>query len=101
VSKKREIMNENETFSIPSVNVIKSSLGYSVEILGRYSILYKEDDLSLEFGMDIVTDDSLIVLFKEQWESPANDQRKNADIQRITKNIQRAFLFRGIDISIA
>ena len=94
-------MNENESFSIPSVNVIRSSLGYSVTIQGRYSILYKEDDITLEFGMDIVTDDSLIVLYKDQWTSTDDDSEKITDLQRIINNIHKAFMFRGIDISIA
>jgi len=93
-------MNENESFSIPSVNVIQSSFGYTVEILGRHSILYKEDELSLEFYTELATGETLLILYKDHWKSLNTHQPDKDVIQRITDNIREAFLFRGIEIGI-
>lgn len=91
-------------FKIPQVNVIESDEGFSVEVLGRVGLLYTEGPKSLLIDSEILAGPSGVVIYKNSiraWKPPFdtlvidNDQR-----DKIIDNIQRAFQFRGFNISI-
>lgn len=91
-------------FTIPRVNVIQSDAGYSVEILGRTGLLYTEGSKSIHIDSEVLAGPSGLVIYKGSiiaWDSPNNKEtidEKKRDI--IIENIQQAFRFRGLEISV-
>lgn len=82
-------------FKRTGVNVIESDEGFSVAVLGRVGLLYREGQRSLHIDAE-VNSSTEIALFKESiraWDPP-NDGEIIDDKKRdqIVENIRRAFL---------
>ncbi len=93
-------------FTIPRVNVIQCSEGFSVEVLGRTGLLYVEGGKSIHIGSEMLASISQepLVLYTSSiktWDSP-NEDETISDIKRneIVENIRRAFRFRGFEIVV-
>jgi hypothetical protein len=92
------------TFSEPRVNVIESSAGYSVEVLDRTYLLYREGDRSARVGSEILSSPIGLVMYAstlKRWEPP-HEQEAVDDVERrrILDNIQKAFQWKGYDCDV-
>ena len=91
-------------FSMPRPNVIESSEGYSVEVLGRTGVLYTEDQKSMQIDSEVLAGPGGLVIYTNSitaWTAP-NHVVPIADLdrERIVENIRAALKFRGYDIEI-
>lgn len=91
-------------FSIPSPNVIESSEGYSVEVLGRTGLIYNEGSKTMQIDSEVLAGPSGIVVYTDSinsWDKPNGvSQIDDKERERIVSNIVAAFKFRGYDIEV-
>jgi hypothetical protein len=95
----------SEEFHAPRVNVIASSEGFSVEVLGRTGLRYVESGRSATIDSEVLAGTAGIWILANsisEWDSSRETDRKidlSARI-RIVDNIRRAFAWRGEKIEI-
>jgi hypothetical protein len=92
-------------FLIPRVNVIESDTGFSVEVLGRTGLCYREGDRKLMVDSEVLMGPTGMVIDASsirRW-APPHEKEVIADARRkqIVENIQAAFSFRGLEIEVA
>lgn len=85
-----------EHFSEPEPNVIESSAGFAVRVLGRTGMRYTEGCRSVEIDSEVGgTSTPEIAMFKDSirvWRSPDYPEPvTDSDRDRIVANIRRAF----------
>lgn len=95
----------NEQFRVPRVNVIESSEGFSVEVLGRTGLRYTEVGRDLIVDSEVLADGfGMLVIANSirNWGSPprACSDLELPDRVRIVENIQRAFASRGESVEV-
>jgi hypothetical protein len=84
----------DEVFSQPSGNVIESTGGFTVEVLGQVGIRYSEGSRSVRMDSEVMTAPKTIVLSKGSirfWEGDVPGRVSDADRERIAANCKRAF----------
>ena len=100
------MIDMEERFSEPVPNMIESSAGYSVRVLGRTGLRYTEGDRSAWIDSEVLAKPGVhaIALFKDSigsWESPHDHEDLNdADRDRIAANIKRAFETCGYELQV-
>ena len=90
-------------FSVPRVNVIQSSDGFSVEVLGRSGLKYQEKDHVMMIYAEVLATDGIAIWQRtmKKWEPPHESEEIDSDRRgEILGNIKRAFSFRGTRIQI-
>jgi hypothetical protein len=91
-----------ERFSEPEPNVIVSSSGFSVKVLGRTGMRYTEGQGSVWIDSEVLAKPGSIALYKDSiraWENPDGSAPVNdADRGRIVENIKRAFESCGYEL---
>ncbi len=91
-------------FSTPQVNVIKSDLGFAVEVLGQTGIRYTEGEKSIFIDSEALAKPGAIALYAssiKRWEPPhETDELESSDRDRIIENIRRAFKFKGHTLEV-
>lgn len=91
-------------FSIPRQNVIESTDGFSVEVLGRTGVLYKEGEKSIRIDSEVLAGPSGLVIYTDSisaWFDPNHmEPLSDLDRERIITNLKAAFRFRGYDIEV-
>lgn len=90
-------------FSIPRPNLIESSDGFCVEVLGRTGILYMEGEKVVRIDSEVLAGPSGLVIYTDSinaWSEPNHMLLSQLDRERIIANIRAAFRFRGYDIEI-
>ena len=95
-----------ESFSEPEPNVIESTAGFSVRVLARTGLRYTEGQQSVWIDSEVLAKPGpgAIALFRDRidiWDSlndpvPVSD----ADRDRITENVKRAFEARGYELQV-
>jgi hypothetical protein len=84
-------------FSVPRVNVVASDEGFSVEVLGRTGIEYREGGRSAFVDSEVLAVGHGIAVFKDSiraWRPPHDHEEMTAgDKQRIIENVRRAIEF--------
>ena len=95
----------SEEFHIPSLNVIASSKGFSIEVLGRTGLRYVEDGRSVTIDSEVLAHKAGIAVFAgslSEWETAQRGSKKSdvSERARILNNIQRAFAWRGEKLEI-
>jgi len=92
-------------FSAPSVNLIVSDEGFSVEILGRTGLLYREGTKVVRVDSEVQMGPSGMLVIGpsiRRWESPDGDQSiDDTTRDRILENIRAAFRFTGFEVDVA
>ena len=91
-------------FFVPRTNVVESDSGFSVEVLGRTGLLYREGGKSVRVDSEVQLGPSGMIVGASSirhWDSPhehlqIDDQTK----RRIVENIQQAFRFSGFEIEV-
>jgi len=91
-------------FSIPRTNLVASDEGFSVEVLGRTGIEYKEGDRSIFVDSEVLSAGHGIAVFRNSikvWRPPfQNEEISDDKRQRIIENIRRAIGFQGQPVEI-
>ena len=91
-------------FTTPRPNLYESSDGFSVEVLGRTGLCYREAGRQMFVDSEVLTGSSGMCVYKatiEKWDSPhENVPVPDLDRDRILKNIRDAFRFQGFEIDV-
>ncbi len=96
-------MRMQEHFSEPEPNVIESSTGFSVRVLGRTGMQYCEGERSVWIDSEVLATPRAIAMFKETiraWEGPDPGEVSSTERDRIAGNIKRAFDACGYDLQV-
>lgn len=95
----------DEHFWEPEPNVIESSAGFSVRVLGRTGMRYQEGDRSVWIDSEVLATPRAIAMFSPSirvWESPDDPGPvSDAERDRIVANCQRAFAACGYALEVA
>lgn len=92
-----------EHFSEPEPNVIESSAGFMLRVLGRTGMRYMEGGRSVRIDSEVLARPRAIAMFKDSikaWERPDDSEFTDAERERITDNIKRAFEACGYDLEV-
>ena len=92
-----------EGFSNPRPNLIVSSRGFSVEILGRTGMQYSEGERSLFVDSEVLAIPNAMALYSDSltsWGPPHGTPLSEAERTRIFDNIRRALRFKGYDLQV-
>lgn len=91
-------------FTTPRPNLYESSDGFSVEVLGRTGLCYREAGRQMFVDSEVLIGSSGMGVYKdtiEKWDSPhENVPVTDLDRDRILKNIRDAFRFQGFEIDV-
>jgi hypothetical protein len=91
-------------FTSPRPNLYKSSDGFSVEVLGRTGLCYREADRQMFVDSEVLTGPSGIAVYKDtiqKWDPPFdNIPVTDSDRDRILNNIRDAFRSQGFEIDV-
>jgi hypothetical protein len=93
----------DEWCSEPEPNLIESSAGFSVRVLGRTGMRYAEGGRSVWIDSEVLGKPGAIALFKDSiktWEDEGAGPVSAADRDRIASNIKRAFEFCGYELQV-
>jgi hypothetical protein len=91
------------TFTIPTPNLIVSSTGYSVEVLGLTGIRYTEGDAVYFVDSELLAPPAAIAVFASsvrRWEDPPGASVEEQERQRVIGNVLRAFEFKGYETHV-
>jgi len=91
-------------FKTPRPNLYESSEGFSVEILGRTGLCYREGDRKMFVDSEVLLGPSGMGVYKssiKQWDPPHESENID-EIKRkqIIENIRKAFHFQGFEIEV-
>ena len=91
-------------FTVPQVNVVSSDEGFTVQILGRTGIEYREGDKSMFVDSEILATGYGIAVFKNSikaWRAPhEREQVSEEQRRRILENICRAIEFQNEQVEV-
>jgi len=93
----------NYMFTSPRPNLYESSEGFSVEVLGRTGICYREGAKKLFVDSEVLMGSEGMGIYKssiKHWKSPAGaEDISDEERDHIVENIREAFRFQGFDPS--
>lgn len=92
-----------EEFSEPEPNVIQSSEGFAIEVLGRTGMRYSEGARSVWIDSEVLAKPQTIALTKSSirfWEGPDPEQVSETERGRVAANIKRAFNACGYTLEV-
>ncbi len=85
-------------------NVYECSDGYSVEVLGRTGLLYREQGRSLFVDSEVLAPPAGILVYRDsirRWHSPPGESEvSEAERDRILGNVLAALQSQGIDVQV-
>jgi hypothetical protein len=91
-------------FTVPRANVIENSTGFSVEVLGRIGMKYREGNMALTVDSEVLAPGKGIAIFTNSirtWDSPHSEipisLEKKAEI---ISNIKEAIDFKHQPLEI-
>lgn len=91
-------------FASPRPNLFQSSDGFSVEVLGRTGLCYREGGRKMFVDSEVVTSAAGMAVYRDtiaRWDKPNEDDVvTDADRERILNNIREAFRFQGFEIQL-
>jgi hypothetical protein len=96
-------MSVAERITEPQPNVIESSAGFSVRVLGRVGLRYQEGSRSVRIDSEVLAKPRAIAMYKDSikyWEGCEPDEVGDADRDRIADNIKRAFEACGYELQV-
>jgi len=91
-------------FTSPRPNFYESSDGFSVEVLGRTGLCYREGTRKMFVDSEVVTGPAGMAVYRdtiERWDAP-HEANIVGDVERerILNNIREAFRFQGFEIQV-
>ena len=91
-------------FTSQGPNLYKSSDGFSVEVLGRTGLRYREEGRQMFVDSEVVTGPSGMTVYKDtiqKWDPPYDSVPvTDSDRDRILNNIRDAFRSQGFGIDV-
>lgn len=90
----------DEVFSEPEANVIESSAGYSIRVLGRTGLEYSEGGRSVRLNSEVLGANAIMISTPSAkvWMDPDHPEPlSDADRARVVANIERAFTACGYE----
>ena len=90
-------------FSIPRANVVQSDTGFSIEVLGRTGIEYREADKVLFVDSEVLATPAIAIYVKSihLWKPPFDSEPiPNEKKDEIIRNIQQAIKFMGEEVQL-
>jgi hypothetical protein len=102
----RWMLAMDERFAEPEPNLIESSAGFAVRVLGRTGITYTEGDRSAWIDSEVLAKPGpgSIALFADRirgWQGPLGPVAlTEADRTRIVQNVKRAFEACGYELQV-
>ncbi len=91
-------------FTSPRPNLYESSEGFSVEVLGRTGLCYREGDRRICIDSEVLSGPIAIGIYRSSihaWDSPLGTQLvTNEEATRIIDNIETAFKSQGFQIVV-
>ena len=90
-------------FKIPRPNVIQSSDGFKVEMIGRTKLVYTEFGRKVNVDCEWLAGPNALIVYTDtltQWMIPAGVGISNEEKVKIVENIREAFRFRGVEIEV-
>jgi hypothetical protein len=91
-------------FTSPKPNLYESSDGFSVEVLGRTGLCYREAGRQMFVDSEVLTGPSAMAVYKDtiqKWDPPhENISVTDSDRDRILNNIRDAFRSQGFEIDV-
>lgn len=91
-------------FSKPRANLVTSSSGYSVEVLGMTGIRYAEGERSIFVDSEVLSAPAAVVIYRKsirRWDPPHDIVPvEEQDRERIVGNIRRAFESQGWELEV-
>ena len=91
-------------FTSPRPNLYESSEGFSVEVLGRTGLRYRELDREMFVDSEVLTGSSGLAVYQDSiqnWDAPHEcGHISEADRQRILANIRDTFRAQGFEIDV-
>ena len=92
------------SFFMGSSNVYECSDGYSVEVLGRTGLAYREEGRCLFMDSEVLAPPARILVYRDSirdWRPPHQEQALGVgDRSRILGNILKALESQGIDVQV-
>jgi hypothetical protein len=96
-------MSVAERITEPQPNVIESSAGFSVRVLGRTGLRYQEAGRSVSIDSEVLGKPRAIAMYKDSikyWGGCDPGTVSDADRDRIADNIKRAFEACGYELQV-
>lgn len=91
-------------FTPPRPNLYESSNGFSVEVLGRTGLRYREAGRQMFVDSEVLAGPSGMAVYKdtiEKWDAPHENMGvTDSERDRILKNICEVFSFQGFEITV-
>ncbi|MES2997498.1 MAG: Imm74 family immunity protein [Verrucomicrobiota bacterium] len=91
-------------FTTPRPNIYESTDGFSVEVLGRTGLTYREGNHEMFIDSEVLAGPAGIVVYRDtisRWQPPHDGELINDEIcMRILENIKDAFRFQGFEIEV-
>lgn len=91
-------------FTSPRPNLFESSDGFSVEVLGRTGLCYREGKRTMFVDSEVLAGPSGMAVYREsliRWDPPTETEAiGEAEQERILGNIRAAFRFQGFEIQV-
>jgi hypothetical protein len=91
-------------FSIPRVNVTESDAGFSIEVLGRTGMKYREGKKALFIDSEVLAPGKGIAIFAKsirKWDPPYEGEPIDPAKKRaIVSNIRKALSFRSETLEV-
>jgi len=91
-------------FTTPRANLYVSSNGFSVEVLGRTGLAYRESGREMFVDSEVLAGPAGMVVYRDtinRWKPPHDGEAINdAERERILQNIRGAFRYQGFEIEV-
>jgi hypothetical protein len=89
--------------AVPEPNVIESTEGFSVKVLGQTGMRYTEGTRSVWIDSEVLAKPRAIAMLKETirfWEGPEPEEISEKERDRIANNVKRAFEACGYELQV-
>lgn len=91
-------------YSVPSPNLYVCSDGYSVEVLGRTGLVYREKGRCLFVDSEVLSPPAGILIYQDtilEWQPPHQEHLlSDGERSRILGSVLRALESQGIDVQV-
>ena len=90
-------------WEIPRPNLIQSSEGFAVEVIGRTQLVYTAFGRKINVGCEWLAGPSALLVYTDtltHWEGADGVEISNEERLEIIENIRKAFRSRGVEIEV-
>ncbi len=92
------------TFTTPRPNFYESSECFSIEVVGRTGLVYREGGREMFIDSEVLTGPTGLVVYRDtiaRWRPPHDAKAiDEAERERILQNVREAFRFQGFGIAV-